>query len=914
MAGVLELEKLIVRIVADAAGYNAPMDGAVRKLDVLSQAAIRTGKILTASVTAPLAAVGGMAVKAASDFESSFTGVRKTVKATDTEFKQLSEGFKEMARTIPVNVNQLNNIGAAAGQLGIQKENILKFTRVIADMGVATNLVGDEGATTLARFANITQMGQDKFSNLGSTIVALGNNFATTEAEIAAMGLRIAGAGSQIGLSESQILGLATGLSALGIEAEMGGSSISRVMIEIAKQVSSGGENLHMLATISGQTTAQFAENFKKNAGETVVEFIEGLGRMSAAGEDVFSTLDSLGFDAIRVGDALLRASGAGDKMREAMTLASHAWQENNALSTEAAERYKTFASQVIIFKNNLWQMAMDIGDLIIPTLKQLIEQSKTWFEWWRNLDDGTKKLIVSLAGIAAAVGPALITIGFLGQGISALAAAYAFLAPKIAADIMSLQLWTARVGAAGVAAVALKAAVIGLAIAGFAVLAKWLFDAAANTRKLNEEMERAIDLRNKLSAMGNRQTSQTLERAANISDPGQRRQFLQAELDRAQKVMLGANVGLEAAKKRADELRDSLRLTPGKGSTALTEWITGVGKEIESITGDARQRFDDSTASVQMLRDELNRLPAAAGGAATGGAASGGVQKTLQTNALTKSVTTLTDRMKDQIATFGMNERQLEIWKLKTAGVKDEQLALAHSLDQVITAQERSAELTKEVNDLTDSLRVQAATFHMGSREAQLWALNMRGVGVEQLRMAQALDKTLTSMEKQRELLEKGKELTKQYQTPLEKFRETQRTLNELLKANAISMQTFTRAIMDARAELLKTKNAMTDRPSGLDFGSGAWMDFLNKQTGAFSRQLPVQGNRGFADQDREFKQKLEIAAANSLPQNTAEKHQTTLETLLREIANNTRPQGQNRNPNSPNPAPANLGRGRGF
>ena len=84
------------------------------------------------------------------------------------------------------------------------------------DMGESTNLSAETAATELARFANIVGMSQDKFSNLGSAIVELGNNYATTESEISAMSLRLAGAGKQIGMSEGDILGFAAALSSVG--------------------------------------------------------------------------------------------------------------------------------------------------------------------------------------------------------------------------------------------------------------------------------------------------------------------------------------------------------------------------------------------------------------------------------------------------------------------------------------------------------------------------------------------------------------------------------------------------------------------------------------------------------------------------------------------------------------------------
>lgn len=180
------------------------------------------GKSYSMKVTAPIVAGGVAVFKAASDYESAFAGVRKTVDATEEQFKTLSDGIREMAKELPASANEIAGIAEVAGQLGIKTEDILKFTRTMADLGVATNMSSEEAATALARLANITQMPMDQIDRLGSTVVDLGNNLATTEAEIVEMGLRLAGAGKQVGMTEAQILAFSGALSSVGVNAEAG--------------------------------------------------------------------------------------------------------------------------------------------------------------------------------------------------------------------------------------------------------------------------------------------------------------------------------------------------------------------------------------------------------------------------------------------------------------------------------------------------------------------------------------------------------------------------------------------------------------------------------------------------------------------------------------------------------------------
>ena len=215
-------------------------------------------------------------VSAAIDFESAMAGVRKTVDATDEQFAALSDGIREMSLVVPSTAEEIAGVAEAAGQLGIQTDNILGFTRVMVDLGESSNLSSQEAAMALARLANITQMSQQDFDRLGSTVVDLGNNFATTEAEIVEMSLGIAGAGNLVGLTEAQMLAFATVLSSVGIEAQAGGTAISRTFLEMFTAVQSGNERLEVFARTARMTSEDFARLFREDAAAAVEQFVIG--------------------------------------------------------------------------------------------------------------------------------------------------------------------------------------------------------------------------------------------------------------------------------------------------------------------------------------------------------------------------------------------------------------------------------------------------------------------------------------------------------------------------------------------------------------------------------------------------------------------------------------------------------------
>lgn len=384
-----------------------------------------------AGVGAAMVAVTGLAVKSAIDWESAWAGVTKTVDGTPEQLTAIQQGLRDMTAELPSSHEELAAVAEAAGQLGIQTDSIIGFTKTMIDLGETTNLSSDEAATSLARFMNIMGTAQGDVSRLGSAVVGLGNNYATTEAEIVAMAMRLAGAGKQVGLTEGEVLGLATALSSVGIEAEAGGSAVSTVMVNIASAVESGGESLAAFASASGLSAADFAKKWKTAPAEALKLFIQGLANAEAQGKSTLGMLADLGIKELRQRDALLRASAATDVFTEAMAQGNAEFEANNALTDEATKRYETTAAQLSMMKNQVVDAAISMGSSFLPVLG--------------DVADAVSTVAGVVAGLPAPVHDAVGVLG-LGAGAVALFGGAMLLAiPKIVAFNEARQVLTTR-------------------------------------------------------------------------------------------------------------------------------------------------------------------------------------------------------------------------------------------------------------------------------------------------------------------------------------------------------------------------------------------------------------------------------------------------------------------------------------
>ena len=367
--------------------------------------------------------------QASMDFESAITGVAKTTDLTDEELAAMSDSIKALSTEIPATTEEIAAVTEAAGQLGIQKDALLDFTEIMTMLGTATNMTADEAATALARFANITGMATDNYGRLGSVIVDLGNNFATTESEIVAMGTRLASAGKLAGLTEPEIMALAAAMSSVGIEAEAGGTAMTQTLNAIEKAVAKGGDDLAEFARIAGMSSEEFSSAWKNDAMSALTSFIGGLGKLDEQGESTVLVLEDLGLTGIRQSNMLKALGLAADQMTGAVNTANTAWQQNTALTNEANKRYATAQSRLTMMQNAYNNLKVAIGDAYTPALSEAYGVGTKVLNSVTKFVQANPGVVAAITGLATALGAAAVAAAAFALKAKLAAAAAAFLA-----------------------------------------------------------------------------------------------------------------------------------------------------------------------------------------------------------------------------------------------------------------------------------------------------------------------------------------------------------------------------------------------------------------------------------------------------------------------------------------------------
>ena len=413
------------------------------------------GAELKGEVMGAVAAAGTVAfpIKAAMEFESEMANVKKVVTfESPAQFKEMERDVLELTRTIPMAGTELASIVAQGGQAGIEREKLKGFATDAAKMGIAFDMAASEAGTAMAGLSNVLKIPIADIGNLGDKINHLADNANSNARDIVNVLTRVGSATKQFGLSDSFSAALSSTYLSMNKPPELAAQAINGMMqtMSLAKVGEFDGE----LKKI-GMTTKGFADAVKKDADSALIGFIERVKKLPK--DEQYPFLISM-FGKNYADDIMLITSNTEELTRQVKSLKDTGADGKplfeGSMTREFNNQSATTANQLKIFKNGAMEVAITVGNQMLPALNDLLHNTiiplthrfANFMQKHPGFAKGLVTIVAALAGFKV-VGLAVrgllygINLATLGGKIRILAFAKALLQGKGALQALRLGL-----------------------------------------------------------------------------------------------------------------------------------------------------------------------------------------------------------------------------------------------------------------------------------------------------------------------------------------------------------------------------------------------------------------------------------------------------------------------------------------
>lgn len=281
-------------------------------------------------------------------FDRQLIAVGKTTNITGDDLKNFGREVVALGSNLDgISVQGLLESAEVAGTLGVKgTENILKFSTAIEKLKLTSDIVSEEQVQNFAKFIEVSSDSFENADKLASVITQLGNNFATTEAQILSNSTEIQKGLSVYDANAESVLALGAATSALGNEAEVSASSILKGFKVIDDAVTSG-KNLEKVLKLTNLTQKELSDQFRKDSAGTFVKLVEGLSNAKKEGENLSSILGDLGLDEVRAFKTIGSLAINYGVLESAMASAKQEYIDNIALNKEVEAASQSIVSIV---------------------------------------------------------------------------------------------------------------------------------------------------------------------------------------------------------------------------------------------------------------------------------------------------------------------------------------------------------------------------------------------------------------------------------------------------------------------------------------------------------------------------------------------------------------------------------------
>lgn len=297
------------------------------------------------------------------------SGVAKYTGLAKEDVDALNESFKRLDTRTPR--EKLNDLAADAGRLGIQsKEAVLDFVEAADQINVA--LGEDLGEDAVKNIGKLAQMfGTDKTMGLkqamlstASVINELAQSSSASEGYIMEFTNRLAGVGNQAGMSQAQLMGLASVMDQNQVAVEKGATALQNVLTALFKDPAK-------MAKAAGLEVEAFTKKLSVDANGALLEFLQALN--SAGGMDKLTPmLAEMGLSGAGVTQTLSTLAGKLSDVKVAQTEAARAFEEGTSCTNEAAQANHTAQAELEKAQKKMKDLRVELGQRLYPVFTSM--------------------------------------------------------------------------------------------------------------------------------------------------------------------------------------------------------------------------------------------------------------------------------------------------------------------------------------------------------------------------------------------------------------------------------------------------------------------------------------------------------------------------------------------------------------
>lgn len=308
--------------------------------------------------------------QAYADMEESMANVRKYTGQTDEEVHRMNEDFKRMdTRTAR---EQLNELAGSAGRLGITSKDMIEEFVDGADK-INVSLEDDLGKGAVDKIGKLAQMfGEDKTKGLrgamlatGSAVNELAQNSSANAGYIVDFTADLSGVGIQAGMTQAQLMGLASALDQNMQEEATSATVFSQLITKMYQEPAK-------FAKIAGVEVTKFSNLMKTNANEGLMTFLSAMKSRGGFAE-MAPMFEEMQLNGTRAVGVLSAVASHLDQVRTAQDLATQSYASGTSIINEFNVQNNTVQAQLDKAKKRFEDLTVELGEQLIPVTRYAI-------------------------------------------------------------------------------------------------------------------------------------------------------------------------------------------------------------------------------------------------------------------------------------------------------------------------------------------------------------------------------------------------------------------------------------------------------------------------------------------------------------------------------------------------------------